>query len=462
VSESTVILVRYGEVMLKGLNRRSFEERLAQNIKRAIRGFGPVTATIAQGRIFVEPIAPPQSHTRAGGQERESAELVGAEREASELEIAEREASGLEAPERACAPAGGDVPAAGIAPVGGGGYDFAGAAKRICGVFGVVSVSVARRTAPEQQAMRECAAEAMRALCPGAGAGGALRFKVETKRGDKRYPMTSPEISRDVGEYLLGHVAGLEVDVANPDAILYIEVRERAYVYTGKIMGFGGLPVGSNGKAMLLLSGGIDSPVAGFMMAKRGVELEAVHFYSYPYTDERAKQKVVRLAEILAGYFCSLKLHVVPFTDIQLAIRDSCREEYLTIIMRRFMMVIADRLAASRGAQALVTGESVGQVASQTIMGLTVTDKAAELPVFRPLIGMDKNEIIEYARRIGTFETSILPYEDCCTVFTPKHPKTKPRLADAEREERRVPGGAALIDAAVAGAELIEARQELL
>jgi thiamine biosynthesis protein ThiI len=448
-----VILARYGEVMLKGLNRRSFEEMLARNIKRAIRDFGPVLATIAQGRIFVEPV-------RRGG--------------------------------------GG---AAGVAA-----YDFEGAAKKMRDVFGVVSVSIAERTASEQQAIRECAARVMRERCgqlgaatrggaqPGSprqgGAGcvavaagetggdaasetgpaavagdaaaGAIRFKVETKRGDKRYAMTSPEVSRDVGEYLLGHVGGLVVDVNSPSVILYVEVREQAYVYTDKLMGFGGLPLGSNGKAFLLLSGGIDSPVAGFMMAKRGVEVEAVHFYSFPYTDERAREKVIRLAEILAGYVYALRLHIVPFTDIQLAIRDNCREEYLTIVMRRFMMVIADRLAAIGGAQALVTGESVGQVASQTIMGLSVTDKASELPVFRPLIGMDKNEIIEYARRIGTFETSILPYEDCCTVFTPKHPKTKPRLADTVREEARVPGAEGLIAAAVAGTECVTVYPERL
>ena len=228
----------------------------------------------------------------------------------------------------------------------------------------------------------------------------------------------------------------LTVDVHNPDILVMVEIRDfAAYIYMSKIQGVGGMPVGTNGKATLLLSGGIDSPVAGYMVAKRGVTIDAVHFYSYPYTSERAKEKVLELAQILADYCGRINVHIVPFTEIQLAINEKCPQEQMTVIMRRIMMYIANAVAKKNGSLGLITGESIGQVASQTIQALGVTDDASELPVFRPVIGMDKDEIITIARKIGTFETSILPYEDCCTVFTPKHPNTKPVLEKIKKSE---------------------------
>ena len=392
-----VILVRYGEVMLKGLNRRSFEERLAANIRRALMPFGQAHVRIEQGRIFVEP--------RCRG------------------------------------------------------YDARAAAAKAATVFGVVSASAAYKTGKSREDIKACAEAAVRehisARMPDAP-DGRYAFKVETKRADKAYGRLSPEVSRDTGTDLLGRLPELVVDVNHPQFIVYVEIRDAfAYVCIEKIPGFGGLPLGTNGKALLLLSGGIDSPVAGFMMAKRGVEIEAVHFYSYPYTSERSKEKVLQLCGILAGYFGKLKLHIVPFTDVQLAVRDSCREEYMTIVTRRAMMLIADIAAKKASAQALVTGESMGQVASQTILSLAATDCAPSIPVFRPLIGMDKNEVIEYARRIGTFETSILPYDDCCTLFAPKHPRTKPRIADVLAEEARIANLAELVKDAADRAELV-------
>jgi thiamine biosynthesis protein ThiI len=249
--------------------------------------------------------------------------------------------------------------------------------------------------------------------------------------------MRSPEISAEVGGVLLETFAGkLKVDVNNPDFILYIEVRENTYVYTDILEAPGGMPTGSNGKGCLLISGGIDSPVAGYMIAKRGVSLCAVHFYSYPYTSERAKDKVLELAKIVGRYCGGMKVFVVPFTEIQLAIDEHCREELSTVIMRRSMMRIAERVARKSGSSALITGESVGQVASQTMQAIYCTDDAADMPIFRPLIGMDKMEVVAIARKIGTFDTSILPYEDCCTVFTPRHPRTNPKLEAVEKAEQ--------------------------
>ena len=243
------------------------------------------------------------------------------------------------------------------------------------------------------------------------------------------------------------HVPGLSVDVKNPQLTVYVEMREQAYVYTSILPGKGGMPLGSSGKAMLLLSGGIDSPVAGYMVASRGVYLEAVHYHSFPYTSERAKEKVLTLAKLLAQYTGPIRLHIVHFTEIQMAIYEKCPEEQLTILMRRYMMKIAERVALENQCQAIVTGESIGQVASQTIASLHVTNSAVELPVFRPLIGMDKDEIIERARTIGTFETSILPYEDCCTVFVPKHPVTRPNLRKIELSEKLLEEEALIADA---------------
>ncbi|MGN1098389.1 MAG: tRNA uracil 4-sulfurtransferase ThiI, partial [Clostridia bacterium] len=267
-------------------------------------------------------------------------------------------------------------------------------------------------------------------------------FKVEAKRSDKQFPFNSPAISREMGGAVLRRCPHLKVNVTNPDTIVRVEIRDNeAYVYAdiARVSGPGGMPTGSNGRATLLLSGGIDSPVAGYMMAKRGVELNAVHFFSPPYTSERAKEKVIELGKILAQYTGRYNLYIVPFTEQQLAIRDNCPEEHLTLIMRRMMMTVAERIAKKSGSCALITGESLGQVASQTIHALGVTNNAVEdLPVFRPLIGMDKDEIVTVARKIGTFETSILPYEDCCTVFVPKHPTTKPVLGKILQSQSKI------------------------
>ncbi len=256
-------------------------------------------------------------------------------------------------------------------------------------------------------------------------------FKVVTKRGNKRFPLTSPEISSQIGGYIYKHIENMKVDIHNPDLVIYLDIRnEKSYIYHEKIQGYGGLPLGTNGKGVLLLSGGIDSPVAGWMMAKRGMELEAVHFHSYPYTSDRAREKVLDLAGILAEYCNRIRVTVINLLDIQQAILEKCPEEQSTILSRRFMMRIAERIGRENGSQALITGESIGQVASQTIEGLVVTNQSVSMPVMRPLIAMDKIDIMELAKDIGTYDTSILPYEDCCTVFLPKHPVTKPKLED--------------------------------
>ena len=265
-------------------------------------------------------------------------------------------------------------------------------------------------------------------------------FKVEAKRSDKRFPLDSMELSREIGGVLLSANCRLKVDVRNPDVVVKVEVRERAaYIYAGHHKGAGGMPVGTNGKGLLLLSGGIDSPVAGYMMAKRGVKLEAVHFESFPYTSERALQKVLDLAKIVSDYSGDIYVHTISLTHIQEELVKHCNEEYFTLLLRRYMVALANKVAKKYDCGALITGESVGQVASQTMQAIGVTDAVAEIPVFRPCIGMDKEEIVQISRKIGTFETSILPYEDCCTVFTPKHPKTKPELAKVIAEENKLP-----------------------
>ena len=280
-------------------------------------------------------------------------------------------------------------------------------------------------------------------------------FKVETRRADKRFALTSPQISQRLGGDLHDAYPHLKAQMDDPQITVKVEVRERnAFVSAGVIPGAGGLPTGINGRGMLLLSGGIDSPVAGWMMAKRGLELGAVHFFSYPYTSEEAKQKVLDLAEIVARWSGKLTVSVVPFTKIQTEIRDKCPEDYFTIIMRRMMMRIAERVAEKQNCQGLITGESLGQVASQTIQAITVTNAVCEMPVLRPVIGMDKEEIVTISRHIGAFETSILPYEDCCTVFTPKHPQTKPRREEVEEMEK-VLDIEALIEEAMAGIQRI-------
>ena len=265
-------------------------------------------------------------------------------------------------------------------------------------------------------------------------------FKVEAKRSDKRFPLDSMDLSREIGGVLLSVNPRVKVDVRNPEIIVKVEVRERAaYIYAGHHKGAGGMPVGTNGKGLLLLSGGIDSPVAGYMMAKRGVKLEAVHFESFPYTSERALQKVLDLAKIVSDYSGDIYVHIISLTHIQEELVKHCDEDYFTLLLRRYMMALSNKVAEKYDCGALITGESVGQVASQTMQAIGVTDAVAEIPVFRPCIGMDKEEIVQISRKIGTFETSILPYEDCCTVFTPKHPKTKPELDKVIAEENKLP-----------------------
>lgn len=384
-----VILVRYGEIMLKGLNRPVFEDRLVSNIKKSLNGLGKVAVKRSQARIYIEP--------------------------------AEE------------------------------GFDFDKAVDRLVKVFGIVSVSIVLKIKSEFEEIKRCSLIMVQehidtlirrnAMKQGAApmsrdVPASISFKAEAKRGDKSFPMQSPEICSELGGYLLDNIPALKVDVHDPDFIIYVEVREHTYIYCDIIPSNGGLPIGTNGRAVLLLSGGIDSPVAGWMMAKRGLEIEAVHFYSYPYTSERAKDKVISLARILARYCYRIKLHIVPFTDIQLEINNKCPEDQITIIMRRAMMRISQTIAEKNGAMALITGESLGQVASQTLHGLAVSNAAVTMPVFRPLIGMDKNEVIDIARRIDTFETSILPYEDCCTVFVAKHPRTRPKLDDILNHEK--------------------------
>ncbi len=322
------------------------------------------------------------------------------------------------------------------------------AVRRLTKVFGVHSVCRAvELEKADFQAVREAAVDMMR------GVSGT--FKVEARRSDKRYPMDSPAINADLGGYVLEHVPGLLVDLHHPETVLSVEVRDHAYLYTRPVPGVGGMPVGTNGRATFLLSGGIDSPVAGWMVAKRGVSMNAVHFQSPPYTSERARDKVVSLAKLLSESLCGLRLHLVPFTDIQMQIHEKCHPDYTTVIMRRYMMRIAERIAYAERAQALVTGESIGQVASQTMHALQCTDSVVGMPVFRPLIGFDKQDIITLAEKIGTFETSSLPYEDCCTVFTPRHPATKPRMDVILDGEAKL-DGEALIEAALAGQEILE------
>ncbi|KPU46171.1 putative tRNA sulfurtransferase [Oxobacter pfennigii] len=260
-------------------------------------------------------------------------------------------------------------------------------------------------------------------------------FKIETNRANKKFVLNSMEVSRAVGEYVLNNVDGISVDIHNPKCVVNVEIREKAYVYSKRIKAQGGLPYGINGSTFLMLSGGIDSPVAGYLMARRGVDISCVYYHSHPYTSERAKEKVKELARILKEYTGHMKLCVVPFTDIQMQIMEKCREDELTIIMRRFMMRIACALAEKYGVNSVTTGESIGQVASQTMESLVVSDSVSDRPVFRPLVSMDKTDIMSLSRQIGTYETSILPYEDCCTIFVPKHPKTKPKLSDIEASE---------------------------
>lgn len=337
-------------------------------------------------------------------------------------------------------------------------YDFEDLVKELQKVFGIVGICpIVVEEKVEFEAIKGKAITYMKE-CYG---NERKTFKVNARRANKAFPMHSMEINGEIGHFVLEACPNMTVDVHNPDVLLNIEVRDRVYIYSHTIKGAGGLPVGTNGKAMLLLSGGIDSPVAGYMISKRGVELEAVYFNAPPYTSERAKQKVIDLARIVSGYSGKIRLHIVNFTDIQLAIYEKCPHEELTIIMRRYMMKIAEQIAKEKGCQALITGESIGQVASQTMHSLACTNEVCTMPVFRPCIGMDKQEIVDISEQIDTYETSILPYEDCCTIFVAKHPVTKPILEIIKRSETKLEDVIDdLMRTALDTVEVVEARVE--
>ena len=335
-----------------------------------------------------------------------------------------------------------------------GDYDYEEAAEHLKRVFGLVGICPVVRLADEGfEKLKEDVVAYMDEMYPDK----EITFKVESRRAKKTYPKNSMEISRDLGEAVLEAFPDIRVDVHRPDVTVNIEVRDEIYVYSQIIPGAGGMPVGTNGKAMLLLSGGIDSPVAGYMVSKRGVGIEATYFHAPPYTSERSKQKVLDLAKQVAKYSGPIKLHVVNFTDIQLYIYDRCPHDELTIIMRRYMMRIAEHFAGKDGCLGLITGESIGQVASQTMQSLAATNDVCGLPVYRPLIGFDKQEIVEVAERIGTYETSIQPFEDCCTIFVAKHPVTKPNVDVIRRSEERLSEKIdELVQTAVDTAEIID------
>ena len=318
-----------------------------------------------------------------------------------------------------------------------GDYDYEDTIDRLGRVFGIVGICpMVRIESKDYENLKKRVVEYVDEVYPDKN----FTFKVDTRRADKSFPGSSESINAELGEVILNAFPEIKVNVRKPDVLIRVEIRTYINIYSLEIAGPGGMPVGTNGRAMLLLSGGIDSPVAGYMIAKRGVRVEAVYFHAPPYTSERAKRKVIELAQLVAKYSGPLNLHIINFTDIQLAIYENCPHDELTIIMRRYMMKIAERIAVENGDQALITGESIGQVASQTIQSLFCTDAAATLPVFRPLIGFDKQEIVEISEKIGTYETSIQPYEDCCTIFVAKHPVTKPILADIERSEEKLEG----------------------
>lgn len=382
-----IVLVKYGEMVLKGLNRRTFEDMLTKNIKRRLKSLGHFQLTSAQSTTYITPLD-------------------------EDIDLSE-------------------------------------VVDRVGKIFGIASLCRACVCEKDFEDIKVKTIEYLDDILSC-----AKTFKVNAKRSDKAFPMKSPEICAELGGILLEKYPNLSVDVKNPEVTVTVEVRDtNAYVHAENIKGAGGLPVGSSGKAMLLLSGGIDSPVAGYMMAKRGVHIAAIHYVSPPYTSDRALLKVETLCQKLTDYCGGIAFFCVPFTEIQEAIKDNCPEEFFTIIMRRIMMEIAQRISKKDNCLALITGESVGQVASQTMAAMTCTDAVCRIPVFRPCVGMDKTEIIEIARKIDTFETSIEPYEDCCTVFTPRHPKVKPRLEDIEKAQAKF-DFEPLIQKAVEGTEL--------
>ena len=390
MNNNEILLLKLGEVVLKGLNRRSFEDKLVSNVRRRMKPCGSFQIYIRQSTIYVEP----QTET----------------------------------------------------------CDMEAAYKAARQIFGVVTVA---RAVPCDKTM-DAIVETAKAYLADEFAR-ARTFKVESRRADKQFPMNSIQISQYVGGEL-GQFFNVKADMHHPDLTVYVEIREKyAYIHTPSVPGAGGLPIGMGGRAVSLLSGGIDSPVASYMMAKRGVQLEMIHFASPPYTSEQAREKVLQLARELVPWCGRLTVHVVPFAEIQEEIRRSCPEDHFTLIMRRFMMRLADALAHELGCGALVTGECLGQVASQTMAALAVSEDAATLPVLRPLIGMDKEEIVRIARHIGTFDTSILPYEDCCTVFTPRHPKTKPHVEEV-REMEQALDVAGLVRRAMENRDIVKIR----
>lgn len=381
VSVRNLLLVRYGEIFLKGQNRPVFMRALVKRIKYAVKELGG-TVLLHDGRILV-----------------------------SDFD------------------------------------DLDECIRRVTKVFGVHSVCPAVEM-PKDDFDAICA-QAVKMMAEFSGT-----FRVTSRRSDKRYFMESPEINVEIGHRVLQANKSLSVDVKKPQHTLNVEIRDMAYLYVKVIPAVGGMPVGTNGRATLLLSGGIDSPVAGWMIAKRGVHINAVHFHSYPYTSDRAKEKVLDLARILSESCCGIRVHVVPFTKIQMEIHEKCPEDYTTLIMRRFMMRIAERVARMEKSEALITGESIGQVASQTMTALGTTDMVVDMPVFRPLIGFDKSEIIEISEKIGTYETSSLPFEDCCTVFTPRHPATHPKMDKILEGESKL-DVEGLIQEAIDGIEIV-------
>ena len=384
-----MILLKLGEMVLKGLNRRSFEDKLQANLHRRLHPYGQFRVYTRQSTTYVEPM------------------------------------------NEEC--------------------DVYGAFEAIKKVFGIVGVSLARPCEKDKDAILNTAKEFLDDKLRT-----ARTFKVETKRADKTFPMNSIQLSQYVGGELHEAYDNLEVDVHNPELTVHVEVRDyAAYVHADAEPGAGGLPVGINGRAVSLLSGGIDSPVSSYMIAKRGVALDMVHFFSYPYTSDEAKEKVIELARLLTAYCGRLTLHIVPFTAIQEELRRSCPEELFTVVMRRFMMRIAQEVAKRCGAKALVTGECLGQVASQTMEAMACTGAVVDLPILRPCIGMDKEEIVQISRKIGTYETSILPYEDCCTVFTPRHPRLRPTIGEMQYAEEKLDIDK-LVAEAVAGIERVQ------
>jgi thiamine biosynthesis protein ThiI len=388
-----ILLLKLGEIVLKGLNRKGFEQKLMGNIRRRLVPIGKFKVTCMQSTVYVEALED--------------------------------------------------------------GADMDAAFEAVQKIFGVVKISRAAACAKDKDAIARLAIDYLREDMLR-----AKSFKVESKRSDKSFPMTSIQLSQYVGGELAEAYPNCKVDVHDPELIVNLEIRDlAAYVHAQPVNGAGGMPVGSNGVAVTLLSGGIDSPVSTYMIARRGVRLIPVHFFSFPYTSQQAKEKVIELARLLTAWCGKMTLEVVPFTHIQEEIRDKCPEEYFTLVMRRFMMRIAERIALSNGARAIVTGENLGQVASQTMEAMASTQAVLKLPVLQPLIGMDKEEIVQMSRKIGTFDTSILPYEDCCTVFTPRHPRTRPTVSEVEQAESAL-NVDALVEEALQGIERIRLDME--